>query len=116
MVSRKVFSWGPSQTLCVSLLRDTWQQSLGCWQQMLFQVAHSQGHEEWKDTDADSWLCYCDLLQDRSRPHTPASLEYCRQGYCGDQSLREPEKSDLSSPHTHSPPFPVILDILMFPV
>lgn len=69
------------------------------------QVAHSQGHEEWRDEDADSCLCYCDLLQDPARAHTPASLEYCSQVCCGDQSLRELEKSGLSSPHTHSPLF-----------
>lgn len=34
----------------------------------------------------------------------------------GDQSLKEPEKSDLPSPHTHSSLFPVILDSLVLPV
>lgn len=121
MVSRQVFSRGPSlfppsQPLCVALLRDMWRQSLGCWQQLLFHVAHSQGREQWRDEDAGSCLCYCDLLQDRPRAHTPAPLEYCSQVCHGDQSLGEPEKSDLPSPHTHSPLFPVILDSLVFPV
>lgn len=81
----------PSQPSCVALLRDTWQWSLGCLQQL--RVAHSQGCEGWRDEDASSCLCYCDLLQDRAREHTPASLECCSQVCHGHQSLGEPEES-----------------------
>lgn len=108
MLSRQVFSRGPSPSLpsqpsCAALLRDTRQQSLRFRQQLLFQISRSRKHEGWRDEDAGSCLC---CVSFRTEPgHTCQHLWSTAAGCTMEIRVWESQRNEICLARTLLAPF-----------